>query len=222
MQATVALVRISILTLVALAGCGSAALEARATIPHPVGSAARGTPLYIYTRDAALPRSIQLQNAAALVTATSDRVIFHVRLVHAWDEVADPTHWTVWLEDEDGRRIAPASQANAQLARVAIEWDRDQSPAVKRTNRKSRYYRRIPALNVYQGELDVEFAAPALVFMAGGLRLVVRRRDDVDLRWDWRFADGPARFEHYGHTAGDEELGTIIVPGVATRVAASP
>jgi hypothetical protein len=94
-------------------------LLARAALPpgESVG------PLIVYTRDVRLP-GYRFANAAELVAATPDSLSIAVRVVHAIDDVADPDRWTVTLEDDSGRALAPTARIRARRARLSLEFRR--------------------------------------------------------------------------------------------------
>lgn len=195
-----------------VAGCAPGVLEAHATLPR--GAPPR--PLAIYLRDADLPEEVQLENAVVL-DVRAGAVEVRVRGVHPTAEVADPGRWEVWLEDDAGILWAPTGRHSAARHRLAVEWARDGSEASTLRRDRPRLVRRNPALDVHLGEAAYEFAWPGL---AEAARLtVVVRRDDVELRYVFDFAEGEPHYDHHGRSCADVATGTLVVPGEVSRVA---
>lgn len=200
------------LPLIAGAACTHPTLRAHAALPP----GERVGPLIVFTGDVALP-GYRLANAAELVATTPDSLSIAVRVVHAVDAVADPDRWTVTLEDDSGRAIAPAARTRARRARLSIEFRRiSHEPAPPQVDKI------LPSKTAYQGDAVYRFDAIGLGVPAGGreLHLRVRRPDGVTLRYDWSFRDGPIQIAHHGWTAGTA-VGALIVPSETTRVASS-
>jgi hypothetical protein len=200
------------------AGCAARRLEARAVL----SPASKPPRLAIYTRNQDLPREYQLENTAEVQVRPSHGLSVTVRNVHPREAVADPSGWTVWIEDESGTQYQPTSRRDARLERLAIEWTLDEPLSVGANDawRHRRMVRRNPGLDAYQGLAAYEFAWPHLVG-AERLTLVVRRQD-VTLRYVWRFAPGEESIQNLGRTESDLAAGVLTVPGEATRVAGGP
>lgn len=203
------------LPLIAGAACAHPTLVARAALPpgETVG------PLIVYTRDVTLP-GYRLASTAELVAATPDSLSIAVRVVHLVDDIADPDQWTVTLEDDSGRALAPAARIHARRARLSIELGR----ALREFAAPPPHVERIvPPATAYQGDAVYRFDAVGLGVPARTreLRLHVRRRDGVTLRYDWWFRDGPVQVVHHGWTPGATGIGALVVPGEATRIASS-
>ena len=221
--------RLALLPCVLAVGCVHA-LEARALEPHPLvgprpvdaaAEAPRSAPLYIYVRDVLLeelyPRAFQLRHSAQLVAVSRDRVRFHVRLVQLWEEMANTRGWQVWLEDEGGRKLAPAAREVPRVDRLAIEWVREQAPPGTPKERL-RTFKLIPQLDAYQGKADYVFYERDLLGPRRRQLTLIFRKGDVELRWLWRFGDG-LEIRHHGRTPNDDERRVVVVPGPETRVA---
>lgn len=61
----------------------------------------------ILMRDMEIDRRVFLANSAYFVVVSKDRLRFHVRLVHKWKSIANPSRWKVWLEDDAGHKFYP-------------------------------------------------------------------------------------------------------------------
>jgi hypothetical protein len=187
------------------AACGGVArLEA-------VGRAAPAAPgqeaqaLHIYTRDPNLPELL-FDNSATLTASSADEVRVRVTTVHSLEVMADPAGWDVWLEDEAGRRVAPAA-AEGTHERLAVRWRK-----VRSELDPDRYTaeRVIPGWDVYRGQAEYVFAAPGL-----GARpqvTLVARKDGVELRYTWHFGEGAPAPRHHGPLPANHPE-RIVVPG---------
>ncbi len=214
-----------VVTVTATAAACVAPLEATGLQPHPArvpreaGDLPRGEALSIYTREMTLPRWMQLRHDASFVVVSRDRVRVHLSVCEAWEELADPRAWTVWLEDERGQRLVPAEREVARLDRVALEWEREPGwrpgDSMKQKNR-----RLIPSIDFWRGRADYVFFGPEL--MGAGRRgvTVVAHRAGRTLRFAWTFGDG-WQVAHHGRSRADDALGIIAVPGPETRIAAT-
>jgi hypothetical protein len=72
----------------------------------------------ILMRDMEISRRVFLANSVYFVVVSKDRLRFHVRLVHKWKSIADPSRWRVWLEDETGKRFYPEAIDHPSVTRA--------------------------------------------------------------------------------------------------------
>jgi hypothetical protein len=216
------------------AGCGVTTREARAVQPNPADALrdpdalAISQTLYIHQRapdrgdTTSLPRSHQLRSWAQYAVVTRDRLRFHVGIARADEEEATTKGWRVWLEDERGRRYTPASREVPRINRIAVNW----RPLPWNPTSRDAYCREppcvariIPGYTVYEGEADYVFHDPGLARGHEVLSLVMERQG-MRLRFTWRFGDH-VQVDHYGRTDADRGLGTLVVPGPHTELAAT-
>jgi len=217
----VVLVRIVVIALIgviaALAGC-TRIFEAKAIQPNPLWSRRLATdeassePLYIHQRDQLLPKNVQLRSSASFAAVTRDRIRFHVGIGHSWEEIADTAGWSVWLEDETGRRLLPQRREVPRINRVALEWLTD--PYLGKV-------RAYPTIDVYQGKADYVFVERDLLGPRRRAVTLVLERDGVQLRYAWRFSRDLFMVRHYLRERPGVWLTTVIVPGPDTRVAST-
>jgi hypothetical protein len=140
-----------------------------------------------------------------------------VGIARAEEEDADTSRWRVWLEDETGRKIAPASREVPRINRIHIGWGLyPYNPADNWCPKPPCLSKIIPGYTAYEGAADYVFAEPDLA-RRPALSLVMRH-GGVQYRYSWKFGDG-AEVHHYGRTQVDDEMGTIVVPGPNTDVA---
>jgi hypothetical protein len=222
--------------LLAVAGCSITTREARAIMPHPTRSPPVGVeadqlahtddlpasvPLYIYQRNYQLRRDYQLRNSARFVVVNRDRLRFHVGMVGYEDDTADTSSWTVWLEDETGRHLAPESRDVGKLNRIVVSWRLyPYPPGGTAWCREPPCFSRLEpnqVFEVYEGTADYSFSDPGLGTAKHQLVSLVLRKGRDEYRYTWRFGDG-TEVHHYGRTHVDDELGIISVPGPHTEV----
>jgi hypothetical protein len=220
------------------AGCGTMIREAVAVQPNPANALLTpddlpvSAKLYIHQRapdrgDASsLPRDFQLRSWAQYAVVTRDRLRFHVGIARADEEEAVTSGWRAWLEDDTGRKYEPAGREVARVNRIAVNWrqapvnptssdnycrdDADVSPCLMRLT---------PGYTAYEGEADYVFTDPNLARAHRSLSLVMQRQN-MRLRFTWTFGD-VTQVKHYGRTDADEGLGTVVVPGPHTELAAT-
>ena len=225
--ATIFGVRILPVILPILAGCALQTREARAVQPDPaqalqsVDAIAESVPLYIYQRDVHLGREYQFRNSAQFAVINKDRLRFHVGIVDYEESGAETEPLRVWLEDASGKRLDPGGRENPRVTRLLLPYrPHPYRPADPSCVKPPCFERITSVIEVYEGQADYVFQAPALAERKDGFTLVVQRGGDVEYRYRWRFGDG-TEVQHYGRTKVDDEIGTIAVPGPQTEVVAS-
>jgi hypothetical protein len=142
-----------------------------------------------------------LYNQASFTIVSRDRLRFHVQIDHKWQEWADLKTWSVYLEDDEGRRWLPESVEQPKTRMMTMMWDREQRTAVR--NRFGdivaiqddgwRSRQTLGSLSVYRGKADFVFYQRDL-FHANvrQLRLVVSRPGEA-FEFTWRFDDEVAQ-----------------------------
>lgn len=215
--------------LVVLGGSGCArSFQAQAKQPNPVTYPAdtirQSAKLKIYVghQDIDAIKTI-MENSASFVVVSRDRLRFHVTVEHKWEEYADVEGWTVWLEDEHGKRLEPEDKETIRNKNRSefIDYDRrstdrNQFGDITRVNNdgfKNRVTLR--TLDRFRGEGDYTFYARSLIDRnTRGLSLVMKRGDLV-YRYRWEFGDGPVMVEN--HKQGTLGLsGGYMAPGPVT------
>lgn len=187
------------------AACGKT-LQAQTTQPNPLKYPAelekRSEKLVIHTKDMELPRSFLLKQWAYFSIVTRDRLRFHVRVTHKWEEYANIATWDVWLEDDNGRRYRPEAKevrANKHITRV---WDHERQTAqwnrygdVRQLNGDG-YKERVTlaSLDAYAGTGDFSFHSQDLFTREVRRLTLVMKRGDYQLRFVWRFSDDPTEW----------------------------
>jgi len=73
---------------------------------------------------------VPLINKASFVVVSRDRLRFHVRLEHKWQEYTDLSKWEVSLVDDRGRRFA-ATLEDAETAHVTRVWETETRSVVR-------------------------------------------------------------------------------------------
>lgn len=138
-----------------------------------------------------------LYNQASFTIVSRDRLRFHVQVDHKWQEWADLRSWSVYLEDDTGRRWRPESVEHAKTKIMTTMWDREQRTAIR--NRYGdvvavqedgfRNRQTLGSLSVYRGRADFVFYERDL-FHANvkKLRLVVKRPEEA-FEFTWNFQD---------------------------------
>lgn len=209
--------------LVGLAACGVQTREARAVQPNPVKALASveelpvSVKLYIHQRDMDLGHNYQLRSWAQFAVVTRDRLRFHVGVVRTDEDEADTVHWKVWLEDENGRKLEPASREVPRMNRIHIGWGLyPYKPSDSWCREPPCLMKLIPGHTAYEGVADYVFLDKGL---ANHQRLsLVMRHDGLQYRYSWSFGPG-TEVHHYGRSKVDDEMGILVVPGPNTDVA---
>ena len=148
-----------------------ATLEARTSLP--------GT---IFLGDMELPAMLRLANSVYFVAVSRDRLRFHVTLLHKWEEIADPSTWRAWIEDDQGRRSAPEGVDRRGLRPVTtmVEPSRSSSASTLQT---------LSAVTVYRGDGDYVFYRRDLLRKNLRWLMLVMVRPGYEYRYVWSFAE---------------------------------
>jgi hypothetical protein len=165
---------------------------------------------------AGIPRYWQLRSYAQFVVVSRDRLVFHVAIVRRDSRDAVTKGWTMWLEDDTGRRHEPAARENVKLDRLLLPWSRYWD------EHSNNYYkkRELPGWDAYQGRADITFMESDLMSSERRRLSFVMERQGYQMRFTWTFDEGElVRAEHYGRTKTDAETGVMIAPSPDTEVA---
>jgi hypothetical protein len=146
-----------------------------------------------------------LVNQASFTVVSRDRLRFHVQIDHKWEEWADPSTWTVRLEDDQGHVWIPEGVEGARIRLMTTMWDRERRTAVCNSRGRDasgnclttvgtlddgwKNRQTLGSLSVFRGNADFVFYKRDI--MNGdvrGLRLVVRRTGEA-FEFLWRFHD---------------------------------
>src|SRR5262245_1122443 len=213
-----------------LGGC-SRPLQATAVQPNPVllvhqpanPPASERLWIFVGTQDMDALKVI-MANSARFIVISRDRLRFHVTVEHKWEEYADVTNWEVWLEDEAGRRYQPDSKELSQNRNKSdfIDYERrtahynqfgdithvDNDPWNQRVVLRT--------IDRYHGEGDYSFSGRDLMGKDRRRLALVMKRDGIEYRYVWNFADGPVRVAHHTQGANGTTSAQYITPGPIT------
>jgi hypothetical protein len=156
----------------------------------------------------ARPKRYPLYNQASFTIVSRDRLRFHVQVDHKWEEWADLNTWSVYLEDDAGRRWSPESVEHAKTKLMTTMWDREQRTAVCSSSGRTAggncyntvgfaddgWKRRqtLGSLAVFRGKADFVFYERNLFHPdVRKLRLVVKRPGET-FEFTWNFRDAIA------------------------------
>jgi hypothetical protein len=153
----------------------------------------------------ARPKRYPLYNQASFTIVSRDRLRFHVQVDHKWEEWADLNTWSVYLEDDAGRRWTPESVEHAKTKLMTTMWDREQRTAVCSASGRNAggscyntvgfaddgWKRRqtLGSLAVFRGKADFVFYERNLFHPdVRKLRLIVKRPGEA-FEFTWNFRD---------------------------------
>jgi hypothetical protein len=136
-----------------------------------------------------------LENVASFTLVSRDRLRFHVRLEHKWQEWADLTTWEVYMVDDEGRRYLPESVEHAKTRHLVSMWDREQRSVQRNMYgdivaiNEDGWRRRqtLGSLSVFRGTADfVFYQRDVFTPDMRKLKLVVRRPGQAfEFRWNF-------------------------------------
>jgi hypothetical protein len=146
-----------------------------------------------------------LINQASFMVVSRDRLRFHVQIDHKWEEWADPSSWTVELEDGDGHTWAPEAVEHAHTHLISQFWDREQRTTLCSSAGRDatgacittvgvaddgwKHRQTLGTLSVFRGNADFTFYQRDLMRAdMRRLRLVLKRPSEAFV-FTWRFAD---------------------------------
>ena len=155
----------------------------------PVVSGASGGSVYEGER-------VPLINEASFVVVSRDRLRFHLRLEHKWEEYTDLSQWDVRLTDDKGREFKGQVE-DARTAHVTKVWEtetrsvaRDRSGDISRVNNDGHLRRQqLSSLVMFRGRGDLVFFSEDLFSdRVRWLELSLARRG-TKFRFRWEFAE---------------------------------
>jgi hypothetical protein len=132
--------------------------------------------------DMELPSLMRLANSAYFVAVSRDRLRFHVTLLHKWEEIADPTGWTVWIEDDTGRRYLPEDVVDPPRLRPIV---RVYDPGWRHSVNTQPLY----SVTFFRGDGDYVFYRRDLLRKNMRWLMLVMTRSGYEYRYVWSFAD---------------------------------
>jgi hypothetical protein len=188
-----------LLILPPFAACSAHVRAARAVQPNPARAfVGRGAP----------PESVPLY-----IFIEPSRLRFDVSVVERDERDAATGVWSVWLEDETGRRLQPESRDGAALDRLVLPWSL--SPGLHRERKRV-----VPGWDAYQGRAQYTFHAPKLMTPDRKMLALVMQHDDVTMRFEWRFSEERQMLvENYGWSRADSENGALVAPDPDAEIA---
>jgi hypothetical protein len=118
----------------------------------------------------------------------------------------------VWLEDDSGQRLLPASREMAKMDRLLLAWLHWWDQGLQRVELR----RLIPGWDAYQGRADYVFRAPALMTKDRKWLTLVAERAGYQMRFTYNFDQGEVvELKHYGRSRVDDEMGYLSAPADA-------
>jgi hypothetical protein len=146
-----------------------------------------------------------LINQASFTVVSRDRLRFHVQIDHKWEEWADPSSWSVHLEDGDGHTWVPEAVEHARTHLISQFWDREQRTALCSSAGRDatgacittvgvaddgwKHRQTLGTLSVFRGNADFVFYQRDLMRAdMRRLKLVLKRPTEAFV-FTWRFAD---------------------------------
>jgi hypothetical protein len=103
-------------------------------------------------------------------------------LQHKWEEIADPSGWRVWIEDDLGRRFAPEDSNRRGVRAVTTRYEVGRRGSV---NLSPLYL-----VTVFRGEGDYGFYRRDLLRPKMRWLMLIMVRPGYEYRYVWSFGDG--------------------------------
>jgi hypothetical protein len=138
---------------------------------------------------------MKLRNSAYFAVVSRERLRFHVKIVHKWEEFADPVRWNVRLVDDRGRVFYPELKERWRHKPLTRMWDHEHRTGVQNRwgdvigTRNDGWRRRVPleAVSVFEGRGDYTFRAKDLLHPGTRKLTLVMNRSGVEYRFEWQF-----------------------------------
>jgi hypothetical protein len=140
-----------------------------------------------------------LMNTARFTVVSRDRLRFHIRLEHKWQEWTELDGWDAWLEDDQGHKYDPQEIDQRSDRHIVKMWDYEQRSAVRndfgdivRVNNDG-YKRRqtLGSLSVFRGQGDLVFFHRNIFNPKVKSLTLHLGRQGTNFEFKWRFADEP-------------------------------
>ena len=140
-----------------------------------------------------------LMNSARFTVISRDRLRFHVRLEHKWQEWTELDGWEAYLVDDQGHRYEPQEVDQRSDRHIVKMWDYETRSAVRddfgdivRVNNDG-YKRRQPlgSLSVFRGQGDLVFFHRDIFNPKIKSLTLHLGRQGTNFEFKWRFADEP-------------------------------
>ncbi len=140
-----------------------------------------------------------LTNTARFTVVSKDRLRFHIRLEHKWQEWTELGGWDAYLVDDQGHRYSPAEIDQRSDRHIVKMWDYEQRSAVRddfgdivRVNNDG-YKRRqtLGSLSVFRGQGDLVFFHRNIFNPKIKSLTLHLERQGTNFEFKWRFADEP-------------------------------
>jgi hypothetical protein len=198
----------ALLLVTSSAACGRT-LTATVTQPNPLKYPAeverRSEKLVIHTKDMELPRAFLLRQSAYFSVVSRDRLRFHVRLTHKWDEFADISQWDVKLVDDRGRVYDPEAKEVRKNQHITRMWDRERRTAqwnsfgdVTKINNDG-YKERVAmdSVDVFKGTGDFSFFGQDIFTREVRELTLTMKKGELAFKFVWKFSDDPREWRAF-------------------------
>jgi hypothetical protein len=140
-----------------------------------------------------------LVNTARFTVISRDRLRFHVRLEHKWEEWTELSGWEAYLEDDQGHKYDPQEVDQRSDRHIVKMWDYEQRSAVRDRYQDIVYvnndgYKRrqtLGSLSVFRGQGDLVFFHRNIFNPKIKWITLHLKRQGTNFEFKWRFADEP-------------------------------
>jgi hypothetical protein len=209
------------LLVVASAACART-FKASTTQPNPIkyppDVERKSDKLVIQLKDMDLPRAFLLRQTAYFAVVSRDRLRFHIRLTHKWDDYADVRNWDATLVDDQGRTYKPEAAESRATRHLTRMWDVERRTAVwnshgdvvKINNDAYKDRTALESVDTYKGVGDLVFKSRDMFTRDVKKLTLTMKRGDMTLQFVWTFSDDPADWPAFdpnvvAHESGDYE-----------------
>ncbi len=190
--------------LVLSVACAPRTFRAKTTQPNPLKYPPeverRSDKLVINLKDMDLPRAFLLRQSAYFAVVSRDRLRFHVRLTHKWDEFADVRNYEVELKDDRGRVWTPEAKESSAIRHVTRMWDIEHRTAVWNSHgdvvkiNNDGYKDRVAlqSVDTFKGVGDLVFKSQDIFTRDVKSLTLTMKQGQTTLQFVWNFSDNPA------------------------------
>jgi hypothetical protein len=214
--------RLMVLALLVSSAACSRTFQAKTTQPNPIKYPPeverRSDKLVIHLKDMELPRAFLLRQSAYFAVVSRDRLRFHIRLTHKWEEFADLRNWDATLVDDKGRTWKPEAKESRATRHLSRMWDVERRTAVWNSHgdvvkvNNDGYKERVPmeSVDTFKGIGDLVFKAQDIFGRDVKKLTLTMKKGDLVLQFAWTFSDNPADWPEFNpamiaHESGDYE-----------------